>query len=93
MNTSDVLKLVQVFGIPAVLFVLILWTGARGVWTWGRETKRERERADRYEGIAFRAVGAAEGGTEVARQLAEEHQQRTTELVEEVVKALSERGP
>jgi predicted nucleotidyltransferase len=71
---SDITPLVRDFGVPVALLLIILWTGARGKWVYGRTYEEMRRRAERYEDLALRAVGAAEGGTELAKRLADEKQ-------------------
>jgi hypothetical protein len=71
---SDITPLVRDFGVPVALLLIILWTGARGKWVYGRTYDEMKRRAERYEGLASRALGAAEGGTEVAKRLADQRQ-------------------
>lgn len=88
MTVSDVVSLVQSFGVPVSLLLVILWTGARGRWVFGRTYDEMKQRAEKFERLAMRAVGAAEGGTEVAKQLAE---QRRDEIASAVADVLARR--
>lgn len=85
MDVSDIVTLVQVFGVPVTLLLVILWTGARGKWVYGRTYDEMKQRAAKFEVLALRAVGAAEGGTEVAKQLAEERRAEIAQAVADVL--------
>lgn len=55
------------FGLPITMLVVLAWTGARGIWVWGRELLNERaekllarEERDEWKGIALTALNVAE---------------------------------
>lgn len=90
---ETVTVLLRDVGIPVAVLLFILWSGARGLWVYGRAYEREQKRADKFEDMAFRAIGAAEGGTEVAQKLAEDRKVRTAEIAAAVAEALAKRDP
>ena len=54
MSLSDWVNLLQHGGpwvVLAAFVAVVLYSGRRGVWVWGREAERERQRADKYEAL------------------------------------------
>ena len=49
-----------------VLLLVILWSGWRGYWVFGRYYEDQRRRIERLEDRLDRAVGVAESGTGLA---------------------------
>lgn len=49
-----------------VLLLVILWSGWRGYWVFGRYYEEQRVRIERLEQRLDRALGAAESGTGLA---------------------------
>lgn len=91
MSASDIGSLVRDFGVPVSVLLFILFAGAKGWWVFGNTYDAMCRRADKYEDLALRALGAAEGGTEVAKKLAEERKQRAAEVAAAVAEALARR--
>jgi hypothetical protein len=55
------------FGLPLTMLVVVLTTGARGIWVWGRELNaadtratRAETRAAEWQAIALKALNVGE---------------------------------
>lgn len=72
MTPSDWVSIFERVGLPLGLLLVILWTGSREVWVWGREKRELREDRDRYRDMALKGVTAAEKGANTAERIAED---------------------
>lgn len=52
-TSQSFFNLVQQFGLPLTIFILIVWSGMRGLWVYGYIYRQERNRADRFEQLAL----------------------------------------
>jgi hypothetical protein len=52
-----------------VLLLVILWSGWKGYWVFGRYFDAQAKQIERLENRLDRAVGAAESGVGMARQV------------------------
>jgi hypothetical protein len=79
MTALDVYEFVSAGGLPAVL-LLIVWTGYKRVWVWGRDhdeqiaraearAERAEARAERYERLAERTTPALIRFTQAADRI------------------------
>ena len=69
MQTSDWISLIQTFGLPVVMLVLVLVLGVRKVWVWGYQLEESERRAAKWEEMALRGTRLAEEGTDIADDL------------------------
>ena len=51
------------FGLPISMLVVVLTTGARGMWVWGRELHKAEAQAVEWRTIALRALNVSEKAT------------------------------
>jgi hypothetical protein len=59
------------FGLPVVMFAIIIWTGSRGdVWVWARENKQVRTDCDYYKAGYERLLGHFELSLGIAEKMA-----------------------
>lgn len=65
-----------------VLLLVILWSGWKGMWVFGRYYEEQRTRIDSLERRLDRAVGAAETGTGLANQAMRQAEGRERERVD-----------
>ena len=56
----DLEQFLREFGLPLTLLVVIVVTGSRGIWVWGRELLAANTRADEWKKIALKSLSAAE---------------------------------
>lgn len=81
MTLVDTWQFVSAGGLPAVL-LLIVWTGYRGTWVWGKDhdreiAARERAEAERDRAVRFvqdRALPAIIAFTNAANRVFEKEQ-------------------
>lgn len=53
MSGTALAQLVQQFGLPLAMFIIIVVSGMRGAWVYGYLYQQERARADRFESLAL----------------------------------------
>ena len=60
MFTPEAIAFIREFGFPIFVLVVIIGTGARKIWVWGRELSSSEKRESEWREIALRALGVAE---------------------------------
>jgi hypothetical protein len=68
MTTTDVFDAILGQAGVVVLLLVILWSGWRGYWVFGRYYDAQARQIERLEARLDRAVGAAESGTGLANR-------------------------
>ena len=53
-------QLLQQFGFPLAALVIVVATGARGTWVFGREFKAEQAEKEEWKQIAYKALNLGE---------------------------------
>ena len=61
------------------LLLVVLWSGWRGYWVFGRYYDELRDRNEKLEARLDRAVGAAESGTGLANRAIRQAEGQATE--------------
>lgn len=61
-------ELIKTFGLPTAMLVVILWTGAKEVWVWGKAYRDVKEDRDRLFELALSATDMGERGKAVAKE-------------------------
>jgi hypothetical protein len=78
--TPEVAQFLAQYGLPLTMLVVVVTTGARGIWVWGRELKaaelrvaeadartvKEERRANQWQRIALKALDVGEKVATVA---------------------------
>lgn len=65
--TPELAAFLGQFGLPITILVVAAWTGAKGIWVWGRELMAANSRAEaaekralEWQGIALKALNVGE---------------------------------
>jgi len=53
-------QLVAQFGFPLAALIIVVVTGARGTWVFGRELTASLKREDEWKQIAYKALNVGE---------------------------------
>jgi hypothetical protein len=79
MTTTDVFDAILGQAGVVVLLLVILWSGWRGYWVFGRYYDAQARQIERLEARLDRAVGAAESGTGLANRAIRQAEGRADE--------------
>lgn len=89
--SPEIADLVKAFGIPLAILIVVLVSGAKGLWVYGRTYDEMAKRAEKFEELALRAVSTAESVAETGKQLTESTPQ-PEEIAAAVAEILTRRG-
>ena len=84
----DWLDLIERFGLPVAIFILILWTGYKRIWVWGAELKASEKREQEWRELALT-------GTKIAETVAANSSAVASDLEKAIVAVIerSKNGP